>query len=268
MVSDNPKKKVFDIAVKTIVDSIASFAKNRKEAKFQVLDLIMPKERQIRSIVGGLETSMGTTLWEPLAKTLANENGFKIVNEKLEKPVHMPASLENTLNNIISSREESSKIYNAISSKEEIKKICQGFIKNPIADFEPPPRGGGVDIWLTKGGCNYFFDTKTVQSNLGAYKAQLRQVLSWYAYFFARYPTGEAEARIVFPYNPYKSDFWKNTTGKGFPLERKNEGWVEDEFWNFCSGTENTFRIIKQAFEYIKDNGLVSKEFDVLFKKI
>ena len=37
-----------------------------KSKVFQPLDLLIPNERQIRSIVGGLETSLGTTLWEAL----------------------------------------------------------------------------------------------------------------------------------------------------------------------------------------------------------
>lgn len=40
----------------------------KKNRKFQILDLLIPNERKIRSIVGGLETSLEPTLWEPLAK--------------------------------------------------------------------------------------------------------------------------------------------------------------------------------------------------------
>ena len=48
----------------------------------QVLDYIFPKERRIRAIIGGLETSLGTKLWEQLAKLLASENGFEVLDEK------------------------------------------------------------------------------------------------------------------------------------------------------------------------------------------
>ncbi len=46
----------------TVKESIIAFAKKslKKKAKFQILDLLIPKERKIRSIVGGLETSLGT----------------------------------------------------------------------------------------------------------------------------------------------------------------------------------------------------------------
>jgi hypothetical protein len=42
------------IVKETVVKSINDFAKKslKKKAKFQILDLIIPKERKIRSIVG------------------------------------------------------------------------------------------------------------------------------------------------------------------------------------------------------------------------
>ncbi|SFN94033.1 hypothetical protein [Xenorhabdus japonica] len=47
-----------------------------------VLDKIFPRERRIRSLIGGLETSLGTQLWEPLALAFARENGFNILDHK------------------------------------------------------------------------------------------------------------------------------------------------------------------------------------------
>jgi hypothetical protein len=57
----------------TVISSITNFTLRRINTvpNFQILDLIIPVERKIRSVVGGLETSLGTTLWEPLAKNLA-----------------------------------------------------------------------------------------------------------------------------------------------------------------------------------------------------
>ena len=58
------KEEIKRITKATIVDSISGFAVKslKKKAKFQILDLIIPKERKVRSIVGGMETSLGTTL--------------------------------------------------------------------------------------------------------------------------------------------------------------------------------------------------------------
>lgn len=248
----------------TVKQSIIDFAQRplTKKAKFQILDLIIPKERKIRSIVGGLETSLGTTLWEPLAKALASKNGFEVINKNLESPVNMPANLGNTLQNIIDERKRNSGVYNAVSSHNEIKKVCQSFLTRPIDSFESAPKGFGVDIWLKKNNVNYFFDTKTVQPNIGGYSKFVEQILNWYAFFYSRFPDQMAESRIVFPYNPHKEVFWDKTMGKGKPLERDNEGWVENQFWNFCSGLQDTYGLIVESFTELRESKELEADLD------
>ncbi|HAT9585310.1 TPA: TdeIII family type II restriction endonuclease [Legionella pneumophila] len=151
--SENLKLKneeIKRIVKSTIVKSIEGYARRslKKNRKFQILDLLIPKERKIRSIVGGLETSLGTTLWEPLAKALATNNGF-IVNEKnLQCSTNMPSTLNNTLQSIIDDRKKLGGLYNAQSSHDEIKRICQTFLLRPIDSFENPPKGNGVDYFF------------------------------------------------------------------------------------------------------------------------
>jgi hypothetical protein len=261
------KKRAKVIIKQTVKNSILSFVKKnlKKKPSFQVLDLIIPKERKIRSTVGGLETSLGTTLWEPLAKALAKENGFEIITEKLQAPSNMPSSLNNMMQTILDSRKKIDGSYDAKSSHSEIKKICQQFLKRKIDGFEPAPKGFGVDIWLRKGNVNYFFDTKTVQPNLGTLTKCMEQVLYWYAYFYAKYPSGKAVARIVFPYNPHDGDFWNKIMGKGKPLERNEEAWVENEFWDFCSGLKGTYSIIREAFIELESSKELEKELVGIF---
>lgn len=242
----------------TVRSSIVDFAKKslRKRASFQILDLIIPKERKIRSIVGGLETSLGTTLWEPLAKALAKENGFEVIASDLSCPTNMPSNLANTLQSIIEDRKHNTGLYTAETSHQEIKRIFQSFLNRPIDKFEKAPRGKGVDIWIKKKNINYFFDTKTVQPNLGTLTGCMEQILTWYAYFYSQYPQGNAVARIVFPYNPTPElSFWDGVIGKGKPLEPVQEAWVENEFWDFCSGLTDTYTLITQAFSELKESG-------------
>jgi len=249
----------------TVKASIVEFANKslKKKAKFQILDLIIPRERKIRSIVGGLETSLGTTLWEPLAKALAIENGFTVIEENLLCPVNMPASLSNTMQLILEDRRKATGLYEADSSHKEIKRVCQAFINRPIDSFEDAPKGRGVDIWLQKDDINYFFDTKTVQPNLSALTACMEQVLNWYAYFYAKNPTGYAVARIVFPYNPNPDkSFWQGVMGRGKPLEQDNEAWVGNQFWDFCSGLDNTYQIIAESFTQLRESGELEDSFD------
>lgn len=259
---------VFNLVRQTVINSISNFIIHRANVvpNFQVLDLIIPIERKIRSIVGGLETSLGTTLWEPLAKNLARLNGFEVINENLKKPAIMPANLTNTLQIVLDGRNDRNEAYNSTFCHDRIKEICQPFNNNPIANFVNPPTGYGVDIWLKKDGVNYFFDTKTVQSNVGGYSRYFTQLINWYAYFYSQFPEQNASARIVFPYNPYGNEnFWDKTIGKGWPLEPNTEAWVENQFWDFCSGIPNTYQIIHDAFVSISESGELNDKFQQMF---
>ncbi len=259
---------VFRISRQTVIDSITNFIQNRENriANFQILDLIIPTERRIRSIVGGMETSLGTTLWEPLAKNLSRLNDFEVIEMDLMAPANMPGNLQNTLQIVIEGRLSRNGLYTAQYCQDRIKEVCQGFLQQPINEFIPPPRGFGVDIWLKKDGVNYFFDTKTVQSNVGGYTKCFNQILNWYSYFYSQFPEEQASARIVFPYNPYgDQDFWAKTIGRGWPMEPNSEGWVQDQFWDFCSGVENTYDIIYESFNSISETGDLEEIIQEIF---
>lgn len=259
---------VFNITRSTVISSITRYVELHinDTRNFQILDLIIPRERKIRSIVGGLETSLGTTLWEPLAKNLARLNGFEVVNNNLQMPAIMPANLQNTLQIITEGRLSRNATFNSVYCHDRIREICQTFLHNPINNFVNAPTGYGVDIWLRKNNINYFFDTKTVQSNVGSYSRYFAQVLNWYVYFYSQFPTQNAQARIVFPYNPYgDKNFWSKAQGKGWPLEASNEAWVENEFWDFCSGVEKSYQIIHSAFVDISESGDLEEILDKLF---
>ena len=180
-------------------------------------------------------------------------------------PRNMPASLSGTLQIILEQRKLGTGLYDAASSRTQIVQICQAFIGNPINDFVKAPRGRGVDVWLQKEGVDYLFDTKTVQSNVSGFVEYMEQVLTWYAYYYSKYPSGNAQARIVFPYNPEKSEFWSCVKGGGFPLEPHNEAWVENEFWDFCSGLTDTFSLIRQAFSDLRESKELERELEVIF---
>ncbi len=177
-----------------------------------------------------------------------------------------PGSLASILQIVIEARINQNQLYDAKSSRDAIKNICQQFINSRISNFQKAPRGNGVDVWLQKDEIDYFFDTKTVQPNIGQLKSFLGQLLYWYAFYYSQNPGGNAVARIIFPYNPYEGDFWKYCKAGGRPLEKNEEAWVENEFWDFISGTQDTFGLIKESFVELYDEKTVEKELNKLFK--
>ena len=259
-------KEIKELTVEITVDGIKQYAANRGEANFQILDLIMPYERRVRSIVGGLEGSMGKTVWEKLATELARENGYDILDGKtVTAPENIPESILADINNIFRDREHELGAYDAESTRGELKRLCAQI---PRCKRLKPPRGSGIDVWIKKNGREYGFDTKTVQPNIGDHQKYLRQILNWYINRFSEDHTADFRGSIVFPYNPYpKQNYWEKTINNARPLTQGVEGLVADEFWDLITDYEGTTAIIMEAFTYIGKNQLVERELRNLFSE-
>ncbi len=222
------------------------------------LDLLIPKERKVRSLVGGLETSMGTTVWEPIAKALAKMNGFEVIADKILMPVPFPPELASELAIIISLRETTTGWLPINDCIERFREVCRRINRDSIT-YVHPPAGTGVDIWIKKNGKEFAFDTKTVKPNVGNIKSFNKQLLEWYAYRICKDPEVQIECKVAYPYNPYSGDFWSHTPHTGGILEPRVDALVENEFWDFLSGFQNTFQVIIEIFTELKIEGVGSE---------
>lgn len=243
--------------------SIQKFFKGRKVKTTHVLDHIFPEERRIRSLIGGLETSMGTTVWEPLAKTLARNNGFQVIEQNILKPEQFPDLVYQELNFLKTDREN-----NTLSTKECKKRLISAASQvkksNNNLKYTSPPAGNGVDIYLLKEGKEYAFDLKTTSPNKGDFKKFNIQLLEWYAHRLCRDPDVEFEARIIIPFNPNDKDWYEYNKSKIPPLSPSEDLWVENEFWDFCSGDKNTWDEILRIFIQLGNENF-GKEFEDIF---
>jgi hypothetical protein len=250
--------------------SIRNFFKNSKEKNYQVLDDIFPTERRIRSLIGGLETSLGKTFWEPISKTLAELNGFQIITEKILMPEPFPQALENEKNQLIFERENKAN-GNVITTEECILRLKQAALTiNPqeIIKYTSPASGTGVDIHFCKNNVEYIFDIKTTQPNQGDFKKFNTQILEWYTYRFAKNPDVNLEARIAIPFNPFSKSWYEKQKSKlsKSPLDVNQDIWVENEFWNFCSGQENTFEQLKSLFIELGQENFAAEFHDIFYQ--
>ncbi|MEO0598423.1 MAG: TdeIII family type II restriction endonuclease, partial [Chloroflexota bacterium] len=95
-------------------DAITKYLDNKDEpdTKHQILDRVFPVERRIASIIHGLSTSMGTRVWEKLARAIAGGNGFKIHKPKdFLKPVTMPPSIDTMISTWKQEREAGNRTF-------------------------------------------------------------------------------------------------------------------------------------------------------------
>jgi hypothetical protein len=258
--------KLLNEIKENLKNSIYNYLKGFKYKNVQPLDILIPKERKVRSVVGGLETSMGTTVWEPIAKTLAKNNGFEILDQKILKPSPMPPSLVNELSILISDREGVQTWVPASECKTRLRRVATQLPRSATV-YVKPPAGSGVDIFLKKDGKYYAFDIKTVQPNVGSIKTFNKQILEWYAYSIFKEPDIDIYCSIAYPYNPYEDNFWNHTPHTSGILEPRVDALVENEFWDFISGVENTYQVIHKILIELNLEGF-GRELSLLIEKI
>lgn len=249
----------------TVEESVEAFFKGKEVKVEHVLDLIFPKERRIRSLIGGLETSLGTRVWEPLAKAFAKHNEFTVLDEKILNG-RVPVIPE-PLRHLIDDLKDSKRANPTITHSSQVEEM-RAFIKNNQIhpyQYQNIPKGEGVDIWVSKNGIEYLYDIKTTQINAGSGPKFSANFMNWYAYRLLDDANINLECKLAFPFNPHKGkDFWAKERGKSSPLIPSIEAIVGNEFWDPLLGQQNTVELIFEAFEELGNDNFGQK-FEHIF---
>lgn len=215
-----------------------------------MLDHIFPRERKIRSLIGGLETSMGTRVWEPLAKEFSKHGGYEVCDEK--KFNSTVPIIPDDVTSFISLWEKKKNNDPSLSLDQywvELKEFVKEHVDLNNLKFRKIPKGEGVDVILAKGNELTFFDIKTNQINAGGGPKFLKNMMSWYAYLALKGYPGNVRCFLAFPFDPHSGKFWTKEGGKVAPLIHKEEALVADEFWDKLTGVEGTTGIIEETFK-------------------
>jgi len=258
-------KKTKETIKARIAESIIKYFDGKEVKTTQILDVIFPVERRVRSLIGGLETSLGTTLWEPTAKEFAKSNDFIVLNEKeFVTPVSMPLEISALITKWTAAR-------NKAGANILLNHFIDDVRSNSIAaDYSDLPKkkldsGEGIDVLIEKDGKQYAFDIKTVQINAKNGKSFSNTLMLWYASKLVYEPEAEFHASIAFPFNPYKKDWWERNGGRAYPLVKNIDALVENEFWDFLSGKQNTFETIQALFKELADENFGAQFKDIFY---
>jgi len=248
----------------TITTSIRKFFEGKKVKTKNMLDMIFPVERRIRSLIGGLETSFGTTVWEPLAKEVSKFYGFEVCERIIPEPTPMPEDLAKLITDLRNLRDHKE---TWIPMKECKSKLAVECIKYSGFDFEynNPPPGKGVDVYALRDGIEWVFDIKTVQSNVRSGLSYNQQLLEWYAWRYLMDPRTNINAFIAFPYNPYSGDYWEKEHNKAYPLEPAVDALVADEFWGLLSDGHVTMDDIWGVFRELGESNFGDEFKDIFY---
>jgi hypothetical protein len=255
-------EKIIEITKKTVMTSFFNFFICREDVKTRhiLLYKLFPEESNIRSVMGGLETSLGTTLWEKIACQIAKENDFEILNPKTDflQPKVMPVSITN----LIAKHKDKREIHDAKLPMSKYISALSSTIKdlNPNevpSEYKTLTKGSGVDIFIRKANDEYAFDIKTVQINAGSGTKFNETLMKWLAFkaLHQKYlgTNYNFNAHLVIPYDPHTdSNWWDEFGDRAYPLDRKDIQ-LGDEFWNLLSGRSNTLAQITKAFNQLAD---------------
>jgi hypothetical protein len=194
---------------------------------------------ELYSFIQSLNTTFGTSIYEPVAKELAKPHF---------KEVFTQYRLGNTITQ--SAQEEIQKIMNALSVGGDVKKEEEIERIRKVANSGEPRelKSARVDLFLVSNDDEVFmFDLKTVKPNTGDFKLYKRTLLEWVAAYLHTYPKAKVHTLLSIPYNPYEPEPYERWTLKGM-IDLQDELKVADEFWDFLSGP-GTYSDLLECFE-------------------
>jgi len=204
---------------------------------------LLGKDRlALYSFIHSLNTSFGTSIFEPIALTLSKEK-------------YQNACLQMMIGNKISrgAQDEIQKIINGLATatispnkKKEIERIRRVCRKGKLDDVKPTK----VDLMCkSKSGEYFLFDIKTAKPNAGAFKEFKRTLLEWAAILLAEEPQATVNTAIAIPYNPYEPEPYTRWTIRGM-LDLKYELKVADQFWDALGG-KGAYKGLLGCFERV-----------------
>ena len=252
-----------------IIESFKSWETNKLkkgiDTEHVLLDIIAPKERLIATIIQSLQTSLGQKLWEKLTVGLAKLNSFEVCDKKL-----FLAPKTTNFNSVISKWKSKREIYENISLKGYIKDLIKEIkeFKKTNKDIKKvtPPKGDGLDVWLKKNNINYLLELKSPQVNAGNGNDFSHKLMKQYLYHLFWEPDSKVKVHLSIPYNPYNVPYEQAIKGRISPLLKNEDYLVDNEYWKFITGNENSMKLLKESFNELKNDGELYKRISSLIK--
>lgn len=201
---------------------------------------LLGKDRMaLFSFLQSLNTTFGTSIYEPVAEELAKIT-FKEVHTQYKLGNIITQGAQNEIQRIMNNLSVGG-VVDKESETERIKKVAQFGKQNKLKSVK-------VDLFLvSKIDEVFMFDLKTVKPNKGDFISYKRNMLEWLAVYFFQNPQAKAHTLISIPYNPYEPKPYMRWTMKGM-LDLNEEVKIAEEFWDFLAGKE-TYKDLLDCFE-------------------
>ena len=203
---------------------------------------LLGKDRMaLFSFIHSLNTTFGTSIFEPVAETLASRN-FLEAKKQYVLGTNISENAQLEIQHIINEL-STGKDPDKTNEIERIRNVAtvgkMNKLKTVKADLFLKDRNGHVHL----------FDIKTAKPNISNFKDFKRTLLEWIAIYLAENPEVNVNSYIAIPYNPYEPKPYERWTLKGM-LDLNQELKVADEFWDFLGGT-GVYEELLNCFERV-----------------
>jgi len=202
---------------------------------------LLGKDRiALYSFIHSLSTNFGTSIFEPVAKSLAELN-FASAEQQQKAGLQISSEAQQVIQNIMDSLTTANTTPNKPQEIEAIRAVCQRGEMKTVKPTKIDLKLIGYDNTI------YLFDIKTAKPNAGGFKEFKRTLLEWIAATLATNPTANVQTLIAIPYNPYEPQPYNRWTMRGM-LDLENELKVAEEFWDFLGG-KGAYNELLDCFE-------------------
>ena len=194
------------------------------------------------SFIQSLNTTFGTSIFEPVAETLAKTR-FVNVQSQYVVGNEISEDAQNEIQHIMNELTTGDADPDKREEIQRIRSVCQTGQMNKLGTRR-------ADLLVENNeGSLFLFDLKTVKPNKGDFEKFKKTLLDWCAIALAKTPDLDIHSLIAIPYNPYEPEPYKRWTAKGM-LDLEHELKVADEFWDFLGG-DGVYQDLLDCFERV-----------------
>ncbi|MEW6507566.1 MAG: TdeIII family type II restriction endonuclease [Bacteroidota bacterium] len=241
MALTEPQKKHIQQVIKTCLRT--KFRNYKPESNNMPFHFrLLGKDRMaLYSFIHSLNTTFGTSIFEPVAVALG-KNRFKkaisqyVMGNKISEGCQQ--SIQNIMNGLTVGENP--------NKKKEIELLRKSAGKGVINKLKTVK----ADLFLENNkGEIFFFDLKTAKPNISDFKDFKRTLLEWIGIVLTHNPKAKINSLVAIPYNPYEPQPYERWTLKGM-LDLEYELKVAEEFWDFLGG-KGAYEDLLNCFEVV-----------------
>jgi type II restriction enzyme len=225
MLTNAQKRYIQDVIVDSLRWKFQNYSPESSNMPFHYR--LLGKDRMaLFSFIQSLNTTFGTSIFEPAAVALAKNNFTRVESQYIVGSTiysDCQHKVQEIINNLT---------YNP--QPDKIKEIS--LLKNCLSGQVNTLKPAKVDLFVeTKNDEQYLFDLKPVKPNKGDFQKFKQTLLEWTGIALTANKDAKVHTLISIPYNPYEPQPYQRWTMAGM-LDLKQELIVAEEFWDFLGG--------------------------------